>query len=666
MQIHQGVGLAQATLSLDDAALARALQVLETEPATALAVARGVLKSSPEHPVAQLVVGIAQRRQNEPTAALETLARLVRAQPRAGAAHYEYGLALSAAGQGEAAVSALQHAVRLSPDLPGAWRALADHLTAIGDSKAADAAYAQHIKAACQNPRLLRAGAALCANDIPGAENLLRAHLREHPTDVAAIRMFAEVAARLGRLTDATSLLERCLELAPGFFEARANYATVLSRQNRPMDTLREIDALLVREPRNSHYRNLKATALVTIGEYEGAIEILTALVAEYPHQARVWLNYGHVLKTAGRQDEAVRAYRKCLQLAPQASEAWFTLANLKTLRFSAEDVAAMQAALARPEATTDDRVHLNFALGKAREDSAIYDESFAYYSAGNALRRGQIQYRAEETTAAVEQSRALFTRQFFDTRQGSGAPAPDPIFIVGLPRAGSTLIDQILSNHSQVEGTMELYDMIDLARESGKVLPNLPDSELRSLGERYLQRTRIQRKTGTPYFIDKMPNNFLHAGLIATILPNAKIIDARRHPLACGFSVYKQHFARGQHFSYDLADIGRYYRDYVDLMAHFDEILPGRVHRVHHEALVEDTENEVRRLLEYCGLPYEASCLRFYENERPVRTASSEQVRRPIFRDGLEQWRHYQPWLEPLNAALGPVVETYPHGPNS
>jgi hypothetical protein len=313
----------------------------------------------------------------------------------------------------------------------------------------------------------------------------------------------------------------------------------------------------------------------------------------------------------------------------------------------------------------------LHFAVGKACEDAAEFERSFEHYAEGNRLRRSQIQYRAEETTRHVESSRGLFTREFLSARAGVGAQAADPIFVVGLPRAGSTLVDQILSSHSLVEGTMELYDMIDLARslsapaDAGRqypeVLASLSSERLREIGERYVSQTRVQRKTDAPYFIDKMPNNFLHAGLIALALPNAKIIDVRRHPLGCCFSVFKQHFARGQHFSYDLADIGRYYRDYVELMAHFESVLPGRVHRIHYEALVEDTESEVRALLDYCGLPFEERCLRFYENDRAVRTASSEQVRKPIFRDGLEQWRHYEQWLEPLKAALGPVLLDYP-----
>ncbi len=564
----------------------------------------------------------------------------------------------------------------LNPALPGAWRALADHLSAIGDTAGASAAYARHIRAATRDPRLLRPAAALVDNDIPLAEALLRAHLREHPTDVAALRMLAEVAARLGRYHDAETLLARCLELAPGFAEARANYATVLIRQNRPVEALAQVGQVLAAEPGNRHHRTLKANVLVNIGEYQEAIALYERFLAAYPRQPKVWLSYGHVLRTSGRQVESVAAYRKSLELAPNLGEAWWCLANLKTVRFSLADLAEMGAQLARAGAAVEDRLHVHFALGKACEDAGRFAESFAHYNAGNRLHRSQVHYSAQETTDLAARSRRLYTRGFLHERAGAGCPARDPIFIVGLPRAGSTLVEQILSSHSQVEGTMELYDLIALARELDAegapqqhggypdALATLPAERLRALGEEYLARTRVQRKTAARFFIDKMPNNFRHTGLILLALPNAKIIDARRHPLACCLSAFKQHFARGQHFSYDLGDLGRYYHDYIELMAHFDRVAPGRVHRVHHESLVQNTESEVRALLEYCGLPFEEQCLRFYENERAVRTASSEQVRQPIFRQGLEQWRHYEPWLGALKAALGPVLETYPEVP--
>ena len=643
-------------------------------PDLALRQAAEILRSFPDHPIALLIVGSAQRQQGDLGAALATLEPLARSQPTASAVHYEYGLALGTAGKGEAAVATLRHALELNPDLAGAWRALADHLAASGDVQGADAAYARHIKSSTRDPRLLKPAAALVENDIPLAEKLLREHLKEHPTDVAAIRMLAEVAARLGRYFDSETLLARCLELAPGFAAARAQYVAVLNRQNHCAAALEHLEPLLAAEPDNPNYRTLKATVLVGIGEYQQSIGLYTRILAEYPHQAKVWLMLGHVRRTAGLQVESIQAYRRSLELAPDLGEAYWSLANLKTFRFSDADVRAMEAQLAREQTSVENRLHLHFALGKAREDQAQYAASFQHYDQGNRLRRSQIHYAPQDNSRLVEDSRKLYTREFFRERAGAGCQAADPIFVVGLPRAGSTLVEQILSSHSLVEGTMELHDMISIARgleverQPGDLQSKYPDvvagvspQRLRQLGEQYLEVTRVQRKTAAPFFIDKMPNNFRHIGLIHLVLPNAKIIDARRQPLGSCFSAFKQHFARGQHFSYDLEHLGRYYGEYLDLLAHFDQVLPGRVHRVCYESMIEDTDTQVRALLDYCGLPFEAQCLRFYENTRPVRTASSEQVRRPIFREGLDQWRHYEPWLGPLKTALGATLAQDP-----
>jgi tetratricopeptide (TPR) repeat protein len=659
-----------------EVALAHATRLLETDPARAIEQAGEILKAAPNHPLALLVLGAAHRACGNFESALEILGPLSESQPNWAAAHYELGRALGSAGQGEAAIVELRRAVALKPDLPDAWRALGDHLTALDDTAGADAAYAQHIRASTKDPRLLEAAVALCDNRIAPAEALLREHLKKHPTDVAAIRMLAEVAGRLGRYGDAELLLARCLELAPSFHAARHNYALVLHRQNRSAEALREVNRLLAADPRNPGFRNLQATILGRIGEYPQALEIFAGVLAEYPNQAKVWMSYGHALKAAGRQEESISAYRKCIELAPAFGEAYWSLANLKTFRFTPSEVEAMRAQVERQGLSHEDRWHFHFSIGKALEDSGSFADSFTHYAKGNELRRAAIRYDAEENATHVRRSKATFTRHFFEERTGFGSDAADPIFIVGLPRAGSTLLEQILSSHSAVEGTMELPDIISLAKMlSGRktrseasrypeVLAELTADRLRALGEQYLSQTRIQRKTDAPFFIDKMPNNWAHVGLIHLILPRAKIIDARRHPLGCCFSGFKQHFARGQAFSYSLDDIGRYYCDYVELMAHFDAVLPGRVHRVIYEALVDDTEAEIRRLLAYCNLPFEEKCLRFYETERAVRTASSEQVRQPIFRDGVDQWRNFEPWLEPLKRALGPVLDAYPSTP--
>jgi tetratricopeptide (TPR) repeat protein len=665
-------GHAQSLGSLE-VALSHAARLLPGKPALAAEQAVEILKVAPDHPVATLLLAVAHRACGDATAALENLQRLCRRQPGWAAAQYELGMTLGSVGEGEAAIAALRRAVALNPDMPDAWRALADHLAAIGETEGADAAYARHIKAATKDPRLLAPAAALVDNRIPEAEALLRQHLKGHPTDVAALRMLAEVAARLRRYGDAQLLLERCLELAPSFDAARHNYATVLNRQGKAAAALPHVEQLLAKDPRNPGYRNLKAAVLANLADYAGSAKIYEEVLQEFPQQPKVWMSYGHSLKTSGRLADAIAAYRRAIATDPKLGEAYWSLANLKTFRFSQADLQCIRNALGRDDLNDEDRLHFEFSLGKVLEDEASYEESFAHYAQGNALRRKSHPYDADENSAFVRRSKGLFSEEFFASRAGCGVAAPDPIFILGLPRAGSTLLEQILASHSLVEGTMELPDIARIARELAdgndrdeaadfiQAVAALTPAELRALGERYLDGTRVLRKTAAPHFIDKMPNNCLYVGLIHLILPNARIIDARRHPLGCCFSCFKQHFARGQGFTYALEDLGRYYRDYVELMAHFDTVLPGRVHRVFYEAMVEDTEAEVRRLLAHCGLPFEEACLRFYDNERAVRTASSEQVRQPIFRDAVEHWRHYEPWLEPLKVALGSVLPAYP-----
>jgi tetratricopeptide (TPR) repeat protein len=611
----------------------------------------------------------------KPAVAAEQACEILKVVPRQPQALVILGLARAIAGDVDGSIDALTRAVSQRQDLPDAWLTLADQLRIRGDAEAADRAYARHIKAATRDPRLLGAAGALCDNRIPEAEALLRAHLAQQPNDVAALRMLAEVAARLVRYSDSQRLLERCLELAPSFDAARHNYATVLNRQGRSAEALQQCARLLAREPHKPEYRSLHAAISANLGDYARAISAYESVLREYPQQPKLWMSYGHALRTTGKVPQSIAAYRRALSMESTLGEAWWSLANLKTFRFSDADVLVMRQSLSRSDLCDEDRLHFEFALGKALEDAASYEESFTHYTAGNALRRSQHGYDSGENSRFVLRSRQLLTREFFAERAGAGAAARDPIFIVGLPRAGSTLIEQMLASHPLVEGTMELPQLPRIARELAgpkqeeegiflKKLASFSREELRALGERYLAETRIMRRTDAPYFIDKMPNNCMYVGLIHLILPNAVIIDARRHPLGCCFSCFKQHFARGQWFTYALEDLGSYYRDYVELMAHFDAVLPGRVERVFYEEMIADPEKELRRLLERCALPFEPACLRFYENERAVRTASSEQVRQPIFREAVEHWRHYEPWLDPLKQALGDVLTEYPRAP--
>ncbi|MFM5931415.1 MAG: sulfotransferase [Novosphingobium sp.] len=513
------------------------------------------------------------------------------------------------------------------------------------------------------HPRLIEAALALNDNDLPRAEPLLRQHLKDDPFDVAAIRMFAELAGRIGRYPDSEKLLRRALELSPAFTAARANLALVLYRQNRPAEAIEQLNQVIAEEPENPGHTNLQAAAMGRIGEFDEAIALYERVLEQAPDQPRVWMSFGHMLKTVGRQADGIAAYRRAISLMPALGEAWWSLANLKTVKFSEADIAAMREAIGSGAVDKEDRFHLDFALGKALEDRGDAAGAFAHYANGNALRRTELDYKAGDFTRLVNKLIALATPDFLAARAGQGCDAPDPVFIVGMPRAGSTLIEQILSSHSQVEGTSELPDIPAMALRSGDY-PNglgaLDGEALRALGEEYLRRTRIQRKTARPFFIDKLPNNWAHVPFIHLILPNARIIDARRHPLGCCFSNFKQHFAKGQAFSYSLDDMGTYYRDYVRLMRHVDAVLPGRVHRVIYENMVADTEAEVRALLAYCGLDFEPACLAFHETERAVRTASSEQVRQPIYRDGTEAWKPFEPWLDPLKTALGPVLDDW------
>jgi len=527
----------------------------------------------------------------------------------------------------------------------------------------------QPLPASRYHPRLIEAALALHDNRLSDAEPLLKAHLKADPFDVAAMRMLAELAGRIGRYKDAESLLRRAVELAPGFTAARANLALVLYRLNRPSEALAELDLVLGEDPDNVGHANLKAAALARVGGFDEAIRLYEAVLAVATEQPRVWLSYGHMLKTVGRQADGVAAYRRTLALAPGLGEAWWSLANLKTVRFDDADIAAMEAQLERGELSDEDRFHLDFALGKAMEDRKQAAAAFAHYDAANRLRRAKVNYSADENEGFVDRSVALYTRDFLDARGGQGCAAADPIFVIGMPRAGSTLIEQILSSHPLVEGTSELPDIPALSRQTGgypQGVAELDPDRLREMGEEYLRRAAVQRQTDRPYFIDKLPNNWAHLPLIHLILPNAKIIDARRHPLGCCFSNFKQHYARGQLFSYSQEDLGRYYRGYVRLMAHMDAVRPGLVHRVFYEAMVDDTEAQVRALLAALGLDFDPACLEFHKTERAVRTASSEQVRQPIFRDGTEAWMLFDSWLAPLKAALGDVLSEYPQVPRS
>jgi predicted Zn-dependent protease len=653
-----------------------ASMLLDRDAAAAARAAAAILSEHPGNPAACLLLATASRNLGDAAKALELLSDLGNAQPKSAVIQLELARARRAAGDKGQAITALQRAVEIEPGLAEAWRELAKELAARGDELDADKAYARYAALAPPEPWLLEPAGAIAENRLAVADTLLRRRRKEFPDDTGALRMLAEVARRREGYREAERLLRECLELEPGYAAARYDLAQLLLTQQQPAQVAALIQRLLRSDPENPTYLGLQASYSSFVGQHDRSITILEKFLAAPPGRAATWLQYGHELKAAGRQVDSIAAYRNSIALAPSSGAAYWSLANLKTFRFPATDIEAMRAALQRPDLRFDERIGFEFALAKALEDASQYVESFEHYAQGNSLRQTAGKYDADKTTSHVARSREIFTREFFTARTGWGSDAADPIFIVGLPRSGSTLLEQILASHSQVEGTRELADIMNLARELGAAnngeldpsaylhsVASLTAAQLRRLAERYLDETRLYRVSARVRFIDKMSNNFLHIGLIHLMFPRASIIDARRHPLACCFSCFKQHFGQGQLFTYDLRQLGRYYRDYIALLAHFDAVLPGRIHRVYYERVVADLETEVRALLDHCRLQFEGGCMQFHQNRRTVQTASSEQVRTPIFTDGVDHWRHFDPWLDPLREALGDAVEQYPAG---
>ncbi|KUR70931.1 hypothetical protein AQZ52_13045 [Novosphingobium fuchskuhlense] len=661
------------------AALDAAAAEVETAPAAALAAAEAALATVPGLPPALFVAAQALRRLGQPADACARLALIGGGIQKPPMVLWELAQAASEAGRPAEAIAALEALTRQQPGVASGWFLLASELRKAGRDGDAWRADLSAVHAASRDPDLLAAAAAMNEGDLGKAEGMLAARAARLPDDPVGIRMQGELAWRRGDMTDALRLVERAVTLAPGFDLARDFLVRLLMQTNRLPEALAHAEMLAASPVAGAGSDLILASVLVRLGDQERARGIYERMLAAQPDQPMLWQNLGHVLKTLGEQGEAVTAYREAVTRQPAMGEAWWSLANLKTVKLSGEDIARMEAALAEiecEEGREEDVFHLHFSLGKAFEDAGDAARAYAHYAEGNRRRRALVRYDADEFAAEVDATIATFTAPFIATMGEGGCPAEDPIFIVGLPRSGSTLVEQILASHSQVEGTMELPDMMMIAArlqsrlddgefaDFAALIRSLGPAERLRLGEEYIERTRIHRKTGRPRFTDKMPNNWQHVGLIRLILPRAKIVDARRHPMSCCFSGWKQHFARGQTFTYDLAEIGRYYRDYVRLMAHYDAAAPGAVHRVIYERMVADQEAETRAVLGYLGLPFEESCLEFHRNTRAVRTASSEQVRRPIYTDAVEHWKAFAEWLGPLEAALGDVATVYPEVP--
>jgi tetratricopeptide (TPR) repeat protein len=642
--------------------------------ADALAAAEPLAVQVPENRDVLYMVAVCLRYLGRIPDALAALERLERLHPGFSRLYQERGHCHVASRDAPRAIEAYLAGVTINPALPASWSKLEQLYRMTGDRQNAVIA-SDHI-ATLKNlpPEVLNATALFSDGDLTPAEQIVRAYLLKHGDHIEAMRLLARIGMAREVLDDAEILLEAVLQRAPDYRAARLEYARVLLDRHKHPRARDELQRLLKLEPENRQYQTLYATACVGVGDHEKALALYRQLLVDAPQAADLHLSVAHSLKTLGRREESVTAYRAAAAARPNFGDAYWSLANLKTYRFNDAEIALMRAEEGAPTTALIDRYHLCFALGKALEDRADYAESYRYYERGNTLKKSESSYRPEPIERNTRLQIATCTRAFFASRSSWGALSPDPIFIVGLPRSGSTLIEQILASHSRVEGTHELaviprmvHDFQgrdpDLANPRyPSILAELRAEDLCGLGDKYLGETRIYRtaKPGVPYFIDKMPNNFRHIGLIHLILPNARIIDARREPMACCFSNLKQLFAAGQEFTYSVEDIARYYRTYLELMQHWDDVLPGKVLRIWHEDVVDDLESNVRRILDFCGLDFEPTCIEFHKTERSVRTASSEQVRQPIFREGLDQWKNYEPWLGELKEALGDALVHY------
>ena len=635
--------------------------------AEALVAAEALAVTAPQDRDLLYLIAANQRCLNRIHEALETLRRLEQLDPRFSLLYQERGYCYTTLRDAPRAIEAFLRSADINPALEKTWSMLERLFRMTGDARNAAAA-AEHISSLKNlQPEVVRAGSLFSDGDLSAAENILQAYLRISSDDVEALRLLARIQHQRAVLGEAESLLEAALEVKPNYVAARLDYVRVLIDRQKYLRAREETDTLLRLEPGNRDYVSLYAAACVGLGEHESAIARYRELLAASPASADLHVSLGHSLKAVGRKKEATESYQMAAAARPSFGDAWWSLANLKTYSFSQNEIVQMRAEEAAPGTDPVDRYHLCFALGKALEDRNEFAESWQFYERGNALKRAESRYHPDITETNTLKQVEVCTAQFFGARVGVGEPNFDPIFIVGLPRSGSTLIEQILASHSLVEGTHELSDIQRIVVEIRGLednrypaaLAELAPEEFRRLGERYITDTRAYRQ-GKPFFIDKMPNNFCHIGLIHLMLPNAKIIDVRRDPMACCVSNLRQLFAKGQEFTYSIEDIARYYRTYLELMRHWDAVLPGRILRVWYEDVVEDLEGNVRRILGFCGLEFEPTCVEFYKTERSVNTASSEQVRRPIFLGGLFQWRNYEPWLGPLKDKLDDALIRY------
>lgn len=657
--------LAEATLAQAKAALRQG-----QFPATQVML-RELLKQELEestHIEALYVLAVALRYERRFDDALVSLSRLRELAPGHARAWQEVGHIHFTLDEFERATTAYEMALQRNPVLLASWKALANLYGMRGEQNKQRRAISQVSELSDLPPELLSVRSLIHEDKLQQADQLCRHFLRANKHHLEALRLLGDIGVRLGALDDAEFVLESAVEIDPSHYQVRFDFANVLLKRQKFQ--LAHEQANLLVQARNDDLAaiSLLGSAKAGVGDAEAAIQLFDEVLSKSRNQPAVWVMRGHAQKTIGDFAGAIESYRRAYGVEPAYGDAFWSLANTKVYSFTQAEIDQMREQERSESIARDDRIHLCFALGKAYEDQADYAESFRFYERGNELKHQTVIHQADMLARRVSAQVSVCQPSLFSGRREVGCPAPDPIFVVGLPRAGSTLLEQILASHSMIDGTLELPHILSLVNRlrsapgtaSGTAYPAILESldaeYFQRFGEQYIEQTQVFRQ-GAVRFVDKMPNNFFHLGLIKLILPNAKVIDARRHPMSCCFSGFKQLFGEGQEFTYGLTSVGNYYRQYVELMAHWHEVLPGFALTVQHEDVVDDLEGQVRRILEFCDLPFEDQCLRYYETERSVRTPSSEQVRQPIFRSALEHWRHYDEWLDPLKEALGPAV---------
>lgn len=638
--------------------------------AGAEALAQGTLQDYPNEPNLLRILGIALLQQRKFDEAVRHLSASVRIDPEHAYSHEQLGLALAALGRLDEAEVSLETALRLDPKRETAYSKLARLQWMHGKGDESRKTRDQLFELAPRRRKLNDARRLQAEGKLVEARHLVKNILRHHPDDINALQVMGGICMAQEAFNDAEAFLRKAVELAPDFATAWSALCASLKEQGKFEEAIEALGHALALEPGNADGHCSLGNLLMSWGKEESALSAFETALAIQPDLAGALLSKGHVLKTMGNQDEAIRAYRASARSRPDLGEIYWSLANLKTFRFDPDEVEAMQAQIDSGRLTEGSEAHFCYSLGKHFEDHEDYPKAFQYYTRGGAIKRRAVSFDPVEFVVQSEKIIEIFTPEFFEQRESFGFSDPAPIFIVGLPRSGSTLIEQILSSHSQIDGTAELSDLMALAHQTGEnrfdkliypeTLVDMYSEHAEDLGKEYIKRTLRHRK-GAAYFTDKLPNNFSHIGFLHLILPNAKVIDARRHPLDSCFGTFKQLFAKGQPFSYDLFELGQYYKCYVRLMEHWDRVLPGKVLRVQYEDHIADPENQARRMIEHCGLEWEDQVLRFYETERSVKTASSEQVRQPIYSKSVNSWKRYEKELADLILVLEDVLAKLP-----